>query len=80
MIRDRAEARGVLDRTYTLGLLWRLDGNASWARRAVREMLHVTSDSSCTSWNPSHFLDTAEMMHAVAVGYDWLFAGLEVLR
>ena len=56
-----AQARSVLDRTYTLGLLYRLDGNASWARRAVKEMLHVTADPTCKSWNPSHFLDTAEM-------------------
>ena len=52
------QARSVLDRTYTLGLLWRLDGNASWAQRAVKELLHVTTDPSCKSWNPSHFLDS----------------------
>ena len=68
-----SQARSVLDRTYTLALLWSLDGNATWAKRAVRELLHVTADASCASWNPHHFLDTAEMMHAVAVGYDWLF-------
>ena len=36
-------------------------------------MLHVTADPSCASWNPAHFLDVAEMMHAVAIGYDWLY-------
>ena len=25
-------------------------------------------------WNPSHFLDTAEMTTALAIGYDWLYA------
>jgi hypothetical protein len=24
-------------------------------------------------WNPSHFLDTAEMTHALAIAYDWLY-------
>ena len=24
-------------------------------------------------WNPSHFLDTAEMSTAFALGYDWLY-------
>ncbi len=67
------QARAVLDVTYTLGLLYRLDQNATWASRAMQEMLHVAVDPSCTSWNPKHFLDTAEMMHAVAVGYDWLY-------
>lgn len=27
-------------------------------------------------WNPSHYLDVAEMTHALAVGYDWLYAEL----
>ena len=26
-----------------------------------------------SDWNPSHFLDVAEMTFAMAVGYDWLF-------
>ena len=26
-----------------------------------------------TNWNPRHFLDTAEMTHAFAIGYDWLY-------
>lgn len=25
-------------------------------------------------WNPSHFLDTAEMTAAFAIGYDWLYS------
>jgi hypothetical protein len=29
------------------------------------------SHSPSTAWNPSHFLDTAEMSLAVAVGLDW---------
>ena len=49
-----------------------MDYNA-FAKRAIIEMLHVTTDPACSSWNPGHFLDTAEMMHAVAVGYDWLY-------
>ena len=28
-------------------------------------------------WNPSHFLDTAEMSNAVGVGYDWLYDYLD---
>jgi hypothetical protein len=30
-----------------------------------------------TDWNPSHFLDVAEMTFAMAVGYDWLFDALD---
>jgi hypothetical protein len=68
-----AQARSVLDTTYSLGLLYRLSGNETYAARAVAEMLHVADDSQCPTWNPSHFLDTAEMTHALAVGYDWLY-------
>jgi hypothetical protein len=32
--------------------------------------------SAFTDWNPSHFLDVAEMTMAVAIGYDWLFEKL----
>ena len=26
-----------------------------------------------SDWNPSHFLDVAEMLNGVAIGYDWLY-------
>lgn len=29
-----------------------------------------------SDWNPSHFLDVAEMTMAMAIGYDWLFEAL----
>src|ERR671923_253319 len=65
-----AASRRALDRVYTLVLLYRLDGEAKWAARATAEM-HAAAAFS--DWNPSHFLDVAEMSHALAVGYDWLF-------
>jgi hypothetical protein len=70
-----SQARRVLDRTYTLGLLHRLLNNdTTFANRAIREMVHVST--TCTNWNPSHFLDVAEMTHAVAIGYDWLYGAI----
>ena len=30
-----------------------------------------------TDWNPSHFLDVAEMTTGMAIGYDWLFSNLQ---
>jgi hypothetical protein len=32
--------------------------------------------SEFTDWNPSHFLDVAEMTTALAIGYDWLYSDL----
>ena len=60
-------------RIYSLGLAWRLTRDDRYARVCEENLLTV-----CTfpDWNPSHFLDTAEMSHAVGVGYDWLFKWL----
>ncbi len=63
-------SRAACDRIYTLGLLFRLDGDAALADRAVRELLNVCEFKD---WHPPHFLDTAEMTHAAAIGYDWLY-------
>lgn len=64
------ESRRCLDRVYTLATAYRLEGDRRYAERAIEEMLAA---ARFPNWNPSHFLDTAEMTHALAVGYDWLF-------
>ncbi len=63
-------SRDCLDRVYALGLAHRWTGDEKYARSAESNLLTV---SAFPDWNPSHFLDTAEMSHAVGVGYDWLF-------
>ncbi len=68
-----AQSRAALRRVSTLAVLYRLDGDRAKAERARREMLTV---AAFPDWNPSHFLDTAEMTHAMAVGYDWLYSDL----
>lgn len=67
------KSRTVVDRLYTLGLLHRLDGETKWRDRAINEMLAV---AGFNDWNPSHFLDVAEMTHGMAIGYDWLYDAL----
>ncbi|MBI4557027.1 MAG: heparinase II/III family protein [Candidatus Hydrogenedentes bacterium] len=62
-------SRECLDRVYTLALAWRWLREESYARAAEANLLTVCA---FPDWNPSHFLDTAEMSHAVGVGYDWL--------
>ncbi len=64
-----ATSRRVLERVQLLGLLWRLDRDRRWADRAWVEL---EAAARFKDWNPSHFLDTAEMTHAFALGYDWL--------
>jgi hypothetical protein len=63
-------SRECLKRVYGFGLAWRLTGNERYAQKALESILSVCDFDD---WNPSHFLDTAEMSHAVGVGYDWLF-------
>jgi hypothetical protein len=67
------QSRRALDRVYTLSLLYRLSGERKYLDRAVREM---RAAAAFPDWNPKHFLDTAEMTHALAIGYDWLYASL----
>lgn len=69
-----SQSRKCLERVYTLATVYRLTGKKSFAERAVREMLAA---AAFPDWNPSHFLDTAEMTHALAIGCDWLYDFIE---
>ncbi len=69
-LRLLATSRRVLDRVYTLALLYRLDGDRAFADRAWKEL---EAAAQFPDWNPRHFLDTAEMTHAFAIAYDWLY-------
>ncbi|WP_109699318.1 heparinase II/III domain-containing protein [Chitinophaga deserti] len=63
-------SRECLRRVFFLSYAWRTEKDNRYADRAIREMLAV---SDFTDWNPSHFLDVAEMTMGVAIGYDWLY-------
>ncbi len=66
-------SRECMRRVYSLGLAWRLTGDERFAKALESNLLTV---AAFPDWNPSHFLDTAEMSHAVGVGYDWLYGWL----
>lgn len=68
------KSRTALARTLVLSLAWRLSGKPAYLERARTELLAVAAFSD---WNPSHFLDVAEMTAAVAIGYDWLYPQLD---
>lgn len=67
-------SRQAVSRVLTLGLMQRLHPRPELRQRLVQELLALCAFSD---WHPDHFLDTAEMTAAVAIGYDWLFAELE---
>jgi len=70
-LRLLATSRRVLNRVYTLALMYRLEGEKRFLERAWREL---EAAANFPDWNPKHFLDTAEMAHAFAIAYDWLFS------
>ncbi|MBR4308487.1 MAG: heparinase II/III family protein, partial [Oscillospiraceae bacterium] len=53
-----------------MAFLYQVSGDQRFAKRAVEEMLQVCSFSD---WNPSHYLDVAQMCYGVGIGYDWLY-------
>ena len=67
------KSRTALDRIYTLGLVYRVEKDRKYFDRALTELRTV---AAFKDWHPPHFLDTAEMTHAVAIGYDWLYPEL----
>jgi hypothetical protein len=64
------KSRRCLDRVSTLALVYRLGGDEKYAARALKEL---EAAAAFPDWNPSHFLDTAEMSCAFGIGYDWLY-------
>jgi len=64
-------SREALKRIFFLSYSYRMTEDERYLQRAEAEIRAV---SQFDDWNPSHFLDVAEMTMAVAIGYDWLFA------
>ena len=67
-------SRECLSRVMHLAFAFRMTGERKYLDGAVRQMLAV---AAFEDWNPSHFLDVAEMTAALAVGYDWLHEKLD---
>ena len=67
------ESRLALANIMHAAWAWRLGGGEKFRLRAIAEL-----EAACAlkDWNPSHFLDVAEMATAVATGYDWLYQTL----
>lgn len=68
-----ATSREALRRLFFLSYGWRTTRQDKYRQRAEQELLAI---SAFSDWNPSHFLDVAEMTMAVAIGYDWLYNDL----
>ncbi len=67
-------SRAAMNRMYSLGVAYRWTGEEKYAKKAIENMLAVCAFED---WNPSHFLDVAEMTHAVGLGYDWTYSVMD---
>jgi hypothetical protein len=66
-------SREVLRRVTCLSIVYLITNDKKYLERADQEMLVA---ASFTDWNPSHYLDVAEMSLGMALGYDWLYNDL----
>lgn len=67
-------SREVLYRIFMLSYAYRTTGDMKYAKRAEAELQTVCRYKD---WNPTHFLDLAEMAMGVSIGYDWLHPVLD---
>jgi len=67
------KSREAIRRIFYLSYAFRMTGQDKYFARCEKEMLAI---SKFSDWNPSHFLDVAEMTMAVSIGYDWLYLKL----
>lgn len=61
-------SREMLYRMNILGMVYQMEKDKQILDRINEEILAVIN---FTDWNPSHYLDVAEMAMAVAIGLDW---------
>lgn len=66
-------ARQMIRRVINTAFAWRWTGERVFADRVRTEILNA---ARYPDWNHTHFLDTAEIAFAVALGYDWIHAAL----
>ncbi len=66
-------SRLVLRRVQVLGIAHGLGAGPGLVERGIAE---VMAACAFPDWNPAHFLDTAEMAHAVALGFDWFHGAM----
>lgn len=67
-------SREALRRVFYLSYSYRMTKDVRFLEKCESELINI---ANFADWNPSHFLDVAEMTMAIAIGYDWLFEDLK---
>ncbi|KZT02413.1 heparinase II/III family protein [Laetiporus sulphureus 93-53] len=73
-------ARQIKMRIKAFSYAYRMTNDTKWSDRAFQELQNAAGNGTnsfgpddATRWNPTHFLDTAEMTAAFAIAYDWMY-------
>ncbi|OAX44407.1 hypothetical protein K503DRAFT_765026 [Rhizopogon vinicolor AM-OR11-026] len=73
-------AREIKQRVKAFSYVYRLTNDTKWLDRTYAELQNAAGNltggwgpANYTKWNPTHFLDTAELTAAYAIAYDWLY-------
>ncbi|KAG1875583.1 chondroitin AC/alginate lyase [Suillus subalutaceus] len=73
-------AREIKQRVKAFSYVYRLTNDTKWLDRTYVELQNAAGNltggwgpDNSTKWNPTHFLDTAELTAAYAIAYDWLY-------
>ncbi|KAG1784122.1 chondroitin AC/alginate lyase [Suillus placidus] len=73
-------AREIKQRVKAFSYAYRLTNDTKWVDRTYVELQNAAGNltggwgpDNSTKWNPTHFLDTAELTAAYAIAYDWLY-------
>ena len=69
------QSRYAQERIFFCAYAWRMTGKEKYLSRVKEDILTVCA---FPDWHTKHFLDTAEMALAVAIGLDWCYSGLPV--
>lgn len=67
------QSQAALERIFFCSYAWRMTGKDKYLSRVQETIMTVCA---FPNWNTSHFLDTAEMALAVAIGLDWCYGAL----
>ncbi len=83
-------SREIQLRVRSWAYAYRMSGDQKWLDRTWTELVTAAGNTSTPfgqgltingvvqpngHWNPAHFLDTAEMLAAYAIAYDWMYDG-----
>ncbi|BAZ43784.1 hypothetical protein NIES4102_07860 [Chondrocystis sp. NIES-4102] len=63
-------AKRIHNQITTLALIYQIEKDPRYLNRVWQEL---ETAANFPDWNREHFLDTAEMTYAFAIGYDWLY-------